>query len=534
MFRIEILVIFTVFLILHGKHTEQASLPTDLYYTAGVVEFKQAQLLSKLEENLKNYINIIASDTATSTDIMVFPEGTLNSNNELTYVPDPAKELVSPCELPKPSIYHSFLIELSCAAKKYQKYLVINLSEKGDCPTVLEDTRPCASDGLNKFNTNVVFDRNGTVISRYRKVHMWNEGKNTTLLPEYGMFDTDFGVRFGHFICFDILFYTPTQELVEKYGITDFIFPTMWFSQLPFLTAVQVHAAWSFGNNVNLLAAGASFPLIGSTGSGIYAGRQGVLVAKMNTGLGERALYVATVPKKQTIPKRFRREVAPKNIANTSTAPRITQSDIYLKPDNIEEYASEVLDLNQGTSFTRELCYNNTFCCNFELKWKHLTPVVNSTYYTYRLGVFDGLRREVAPESNFLKNCAIFSCVGEGIEDCAKIFSSKVGEIEPQIAFERIVIEATFPTSNQLLIMPNSLKEDLMPVPVGNFEWHEKIDNETQLVRFVLNTTTDNLLTFSIYANYFDEQKYGKNSTTSPTSSLMLLLNSWFIFKKIF
>lgn len=132
--------------------------------------------------------------------------------------------------------YHDFLRALSCAAQKARKYVVINLTEKEDCPGSAEDTRPCARNGLNTYNTNVVFDRDGRVISRYRKVHLYGEPKNTTFIPEFGTFDTDFGVRFGHFICFDILFYKPAEEMAKSMGIRDFVFNSMWFGQLPFLT----------------------------------------------------------------------------------------------------------------------------------------------------------------------------------------------------------------------------------------------------------------------------------------------------------
>jgi hypothetical protein len=47
--------------------------------------------------------------------------------------------------------------------------------------------------------------------------------------------ETDFGVKLGIFTCFDILFKSPAQDLAEE-GVDGVIFPTMWFSELPFLT----------------------------------------------------------------------------------------------------------------------------------------------------------------------------------------------------------------------------------------------------------------------------------------------------------
>lgn len=91
---------------------------------------------------------------------------------------------------------------------------------------------------MNLYNTNVVFDRKGAVISRYRKFNLFLEpGVNTTYKAERTTFHTDFGVRFGHFICFDIMFHDPAEFMVRT-GVTDFVFSTMWFSQMPFLTGI--------------------------------------------------------------------------------------------------------------------------------------------------------------------------------------------------------------------------------------------------------------------------------------------------------
>lgn len=50
-------------------------------------------------------------------------------------------------------------------------YIVINLTEKLNCTEAsqiaLNDSRPCALDGLSRYNANVVLDRSGTVISKY-------------------------------------------------------------------------------------------------------------------------------------------------------------------------------------------------------------------------------------------------------------------------------------------------------------------------------------------------------------------------------
>jgi predicted amidohydrolase len=72
---------------------------------------------------------------------------------------------------------------------------------------------------------------------RYRKFHLFGEpGFSTTQEPEFSTFDTDFGVKFGMFTCFDILFEEPAVSLVKVLGVTDVVFPTAWFPELLFLS----------------------------------------------------------------------------------------------------------------------------------------------------------------------------------------------------------------------------------------------------------------------------------------------------------
>jgi predicted amidohydrolase len=170
-------------------------------------------------------------------DIVVFPESTLNNLDTAVFIPE-----VEDKEIPCDSKNYSngeILKQLSCAAKNIKKYIVINLTEKAKCPDkqmlVNDDDRKCASSGLSFYNANIVFDRAGTMISRYRKFNLF-ENVNKPKYPEAVTFTTDFGVTFGHFICFDLMFKEPALKLVREMNVTDIIFPTMWFSELPFLT----------------------------------------------------------------------------------------------------------------------------------------------------------------------------------------------------------------------------------------------------------------------------------------------------------
>lgn len=65
---------------------------------------------------------------------------------------------------------------------------------------------------------------------------------------------------------------------------------------LNFLSAVQVQQGWSFSHNVNLLAAGGNRAAVGSSGTGIYAGRQGAMKAIM-TDVAESIMLVSSIKK---------------------------------------------------------------------------------------------------------------------------------------------------------------------------------------------------------------------------------------------
>lgn len=253
----------------------------------GVVEYAKCLNPNKTlgtEENLQNYLNFIRSPAAEDIDILVFPEGTLNNRDTAVFVPDPTDN-INPCTGTETDWSH-LLEQISCAARDQKTYIVINIIEKSICPDKeqikLNDTRPCDESKINLYNSNVVFDRSGNIISKYHKYNLFGEpGIVRPIQPESVSFETDFGVTFGHFICFDLLFKKPALGLIDQ-GVTDFVYPTWWFSELPFLSAAQIQQSWAYKHNVNFLAAGSSIPMIGSTGSGIYHARTGALTFAMH------------------------------------------------------------------------------------------------------------------------------------------------------------------------------------------------------------------------------------------------------------
>jgi hypothetical protein len=83
-----------------------------------------------------------------------------------------------------------------------------------------------------------VYKRNLLLLyCRYRKFNLFGEkGFSTTPEADISILDTDFGVKFGIFTYFDLIFKKPAVKLVKEWGVTDIVFPTAWFSELPFLS----------------------------------------------------------------------------------------------------------------------------------------------------------------------------------------------------------------------------------------------------------------------------------------------------------
>lgn len=391
------------------------------------------------------YLDFIYSPDATGVDILVFPESTLNNFNLPFEVPDPADNVIV-CDN---SNYNVMLQAISCAARQTKKYIVINITERSN------------ETGVTKHhNTNVVFDRNGSVVSRYRKWNLYGElNMDLTPTPDISYFTTDFNVTFGHFICFDIMFSTPALTLLDL-GITDIIYPTMWFGQLPFLTGIQTQTMWSYKNQVNFLSAGAGNPDNGSTGSGIFSGKYGPLRTLMSPK-PQRKLIVAEVLKRQYWDDGEKFTPPP----NPHPYSAEDMSSLFLKRDSLELYTTIPMTPTAEGSVVETVCYDST-CCHFNIK---VTPLKKSSMaaksYKYRLTAFDGVKSKRGTLT-----CALIACTSDDLASCGYRFESGA-IIEPEIKFESIVISTTF--AGYTFNMPNVLDLTIMPIPYDQLSFYE-------------------------------------------------------------
>lgn len=446
--------------------------------------------------NWNRFVEVM--DNAPSTlDIIIFAESTLNSMLTAPELPEIA-EKISPCD-DENYTEGNLAKKISCAAKQHQRYVVINLTTKARCPDVdmvaQNDTRNCTrDDGFSYYNTNVVFDRNGVVISRYRKYNLFGESVDKPFKPTMVTFDTDFGVKFGHFICFDLMFRRPALELVKTMQVTDIIFPTMWFSEMPFLTAVQVQQHWAHSNNVNLLASGANNPQVGSTGSGIYAGNKGALVEAMH-GNDETKLYTATVPK-INFPGN-------ENLVIRHDIVRYTKEEmkrLFLKRDQLDRYEIRYLGDSDGEhSVGGNFCQNGV-CCDYNLNYT-IANSASRPHYQYAMAFYHGNRTFDGFADGGVVACSIITCPTSNISTCG----TRDEELLNIHVWNHIEIKGSFPRARKFFYLPSTLDTSILPLQPNQFEYQTADIGSNQVdITMSLHGNAENLLTFGIYGRDFN------------------------------
>ncbi|GBL65497.1 Vascular non-inflammatory molecule 2, partial [Araneus ventricosus] len=161
-------------------------------------------------------------------DIIVFPEYGLfpecfrpQSTLFCERIPANPVEKAIPCVEAKRFSGSPTLRTLSCIARNNSMVVQANMAEYLPC----KGERGCPSGHL-QFNTNVVFDRNGALINRYRKEHLWNEGNfDKPRKKQNPKFTVDFGT-FLSYVCYDVFLERIIEEIKED--VDGIFFSTYW------------------------------------------------------------------------------------------------------------------------------------------------------------------------------------------------------------------------------------------------------------------------------------------------------------------
>ena len=260
----------------------------DDFYRVAAVQFTPSGSyrdppLQVISESIDRFEPFIQNASARHAHLVVFPEGATGMFNAearntrdaaLPYcttvdgdinVWNPCRDHLDPP--PKNSSLYQ-LWRVSCFAMQYSIHVAFDTCEVRKCDSSIDPS--CPADGRYQWNTFIVFNDRGVMIARYHKAHLFGEGQIfDQASPVPTTFTTTFGVTFGLFVCFDILYPHPAGDLV-KAGITDFIFASWWVNPAPSTNAMIQQQAFSRLNQVNLIASniGASGA---NSGGGIYA-----------------------------------------------------------------------------------------------------------------------------------------------------------------------------------------------------------------------------------------------------------------------
>lgn len=360
-------------------------------------------------------------------------------------VQNAAKANVDVLVLPVPDIsrsaqkdnYDEAVKVISRLAKDNKIYVVSHLLEKVRCQEKNEIIR-----------SNLVFDRQGSVVSIYRKPLDPTATCNVTTTET--TFVTDFGVTFGVLM--------PEDLVLRNLQGKNFVVAGEWGSEIPVLAAPQFFKSWAFTTNVNLVS---SF--------GVFAGKAG------ETGHGTDFI-VAELKKdgEYTI-----------NAPIATTSPHV---------QDLSQYIIKPLDLtNQDV---RETVCHGQFCCQF-----HVKTSASVGELKFGAAAFEGVRHYGGGQNIGTQECALLLCNGSYKRSC------DIGSINnTNVIFDEVSITANFkPTESAqfpIILSTDSLSN-------SQFQFDSKHENNTNQVTVKLYEG-QNLLNFGIFGRDFSKDYVGK------------------------
>ncbi len=211
---------------------------------------------SLLSVNIGLYENHISLASSHKVQVIVFPEFGLTptdaSERSNLY---PFAESIpavgsTPCGN---SLYNDrpILSRLSCSAKTNNILVLINMVDWVSCSGSTDSL--CPSDAHYQYNTDVLFNEQGTIVAKYHKSHEFPSFKpvyDEPLEPSQVSYKSSFDVTFGLFICYDIMFENPAKVLRAQ-GIQHFLYAVAQGS----LGESTIIEPWSKNNDAVVLSA---------------------------------------------------------------------------------------------------------------------------------------------------------------------------------------------------------------------------------------------------------------------------------------
>lgn len=406
----------------------------EVQYTGAVLELEpysswEAGGLAILQENAQLFLEHANFAKQQGADILVFPEYGLTSTNlqggdvlSLSQVVPCPEDYVVPCQLSYTDDHSKVLGELSCGAAQLQLYLVVDLIEVDHCDT--QCLLDCSNTGYRLYNTQVVLDRCGAVVARYRKKHLFLEPEFTagTEDDSTAIFTTDFGVTFSLQVCFDIMYESPGVANVEA-GVRNVAMSTAWVDELPFLTAPQIFRGWSAGLGVNLLVANYHSTSAGMLGSGLFPGSLEQESVYTYDHQGGTVLLVAPLKAVTSScdslgTSKPTEKIEYKGMAENSRHMLVEEDMVFIHED-LTQYNHVLLEWQEAdTPVTVLLCHNDSLCCSVS----YTTPGNITRTGHYMLLAYSGLVvKGSGVYSMFTQVCSVVFCLNDDISSCARI-----------------------------------------------------------------------------------------------------------------
>ncbi|XP_074037432.1 vanin-like protein 1 [Leptinotarsa decemlineata] len=462
-------------------------------YVAAVVEYQVSRSSTPnltVQSNIDDYISHIESASIHSAQIIVFPEYGLTG-----FVDDPTDYAIEiPPTASGPSFKDHWLTDLSNAARGHGMYVVVNLLEK-------------QRNEKNKtifYNTNVVFDKEGKIVAKYRKINLNGEPKLTPGKASENQvtFSTDFGITFGLFTGFDMFFYIPSRSILNGTFVTDIICPSYWFSALPFHHSLQFHSAYAQANKVNLLVSNVDNIREGVGGSGVYGGN-GIVFSYYISGTPSSKLSIGRVSNTVT-------DIAVQGFDILDENDTQSSMENYKAGRNFDSNSYKFKDLNLSNGNITDRICDGTFCCSFNI----IVSSGNSSDI-YKLMAYAGPQKLGDRKDIYVRMCSLLACQTKDPSSCG----TRNFNIATQ--FSQISVKTDVADKTTTFYQPISLRQNLLTV--FNTTYNSSVANGKRFISFSTNKLEKNVIAFGIYGN-------GSGTLGISLSLLVIMLMGKYLF----
>ncbi|KAL3842247.1 hypothetical protein ACJMK2_020283 [Sinanodonta woodiana] len=370
-----------------------------------------------------------AKYAASLVDIMVFPEYGITGFDQtrdsmipyLENVPDPSFRW-NPCLEQNRFPECDVQIALSCMARKYKIYIVANMGDIKYCDPSNDQT--CPTDGRFQFNTNVIYDKNGTFVARYHKRNLWDESPlfDGAPEPELTAFDTPYG-KFGTVVCADMLFQSPTQDLIRQKKVKNLFVTAAWNVYFPYVIPTQMFAGLSKLSEINLIVSNARSKENKIASSGIFSANRVANMSGPDFDSPDGVFLSADLPFEPIVSSKKTNITIDKRtdeiVGNESSFEKSDHMGFKYSYKLLNKLADEI-----------SICKGRA-CCRLAYEFAN-----NSNNELYALGATDSGIEE--PGLLHLQTCVVHRCEGKDKSSCNKPITSATS------TFSKIILQGKF------------------------------------------------------------------------------------------